>query len=125
MVCDFLSFNFGFPSYSRRLQNSGTGSTYLQFLSIHQLYVFLCPLFSLSCVTMKFLRYFFGLNFNRSCLQVLRCPSNGCSAISAAKSPKSSTSSAVSSHLQYYFPFRLVPLTLLVLVKVLLQQRFF
>jgi hypothetical protein len=33
--------------------------------SVALLHVFLCPLFSLSCVTMKFLRYFFGLNFNR------------------------------------------------------------
>jgi hypothetical protein len=53
---------------------------------------------------MKFLRYFFGLNFNRRDFAFeASMSSNGCSAISAAKSPKSSTSSAVSSSSSFSF----------------------
>jgi hypothetical protein len=50
--------------------------------------------------------------------------SNGCSAISAAKSPKSSTSSAVSSS-SSLLSFRLVPLLRLVLVKYFFSRDFF
>jgi hypothetical protein len=66
---------------------------------------------------MKFLRYFFGLNFNRRDFAFgASMSSNGCSAISAAKSPKSSTSSAVSSASSILLSFSFGSLTLLVLV---------
>jgi hypothetical protein len=84
--------------------------------------VFLCPLFFPQLRHYEILA-FLRSHFNRRdfpCL--LRYPSNGCSAISAAKSPKSSTSLVSSS--SYYFSFSFGSAVAAGSLKVLLQRFF-